>query len=86
MPAGRPKRMTAVDVKDFIRTYNSATSIQQVADTLGITVGAVYNRCKRLRSLGVPLQDFRGPRARYSHAFVEELIQLAKETTSGSGQ
>lgn len=52
------------DVKEFIRTYQEADSMQEVAQKLGAEIRQVYSKANYLRTMGVnlkPLKRVRQP-------------------------
>lgn len=61
----------------FIRAWQRSQHVQEVADRLGISYSAAWNRALRLRNAGIPLRRFkpgRPPRVRESR---ERLVALA---------
>lgn len=47
--------MSRVDNREFVVTYVRSESVIQVAETLGMSKPAVYQRAKNLRQAGVKL-------------------------------
>ena len=50
------KQQKRTSVIDFVRSWQSSESRQQVADALGVTYGSIASREKTLRKAGVNLK------------------------------
>ncbi len=70
-----------VTAEEFIRTWQTAGSVQEVAEKCGMTENRVRNRASWYRSYGIPLKKFpRGVRKRLDYS---ALAALAKSLEQG---
>lgn len=54
--ATRPKSVIVASPEDFVRTWQSATSVEEVAKALKCTVNAASQRARQYRKQGVNLK------------------------------
>lgn len=66
--------------EDFIRIWNSSSTLEDVIARTGLTRPTIHNRKKLLVGLGVELKLFPGMKMEKSEC--ERLIALSKETLS----
>lgn len=72
-----PKRTPGAGPEQFVRTWQSSSSIEQVASSLGMSAHAVFMRADRYRKAGIPLRRFKRP-----GIDVERLTSVAVESIS----
>jgi len=56
------KKKSHIPIEDFIRTHETSNSNVEVAQKLGLTLGAVYQRVKHLRKLNIDLKHMNAKR------------------------
>lgn len=76
--------MARASSEAFVRLWQSSASATEVARALGVSLGAVTGRARRLRKLGVPLKKFIG--SRYSRQDVDNLRKIAEEVSNGQAE
>lgn len=80
------KKRKNVSNERFLEVYNTANSVKEAAETLGVEVMTVKSRASKLRSLDVPLKEFsRGKRIKLSED-ADKLARLKELSQSYLGK
>lgn len=69
-------RVTADELKQFVKTYQEASSIAEVAKKMAWKVEKVRTQATRVRKAGVPLKAFKRGGASVIAPIVEDLKKL----------